>query len=295
MLAGVRCRGSPFTLEDLLFARQRPRSRLLLATADDKRINTFSAMKYSLLATLVLSLAAFTTSAQFGGPSAGPKGPSFGPTLLKAFGENTAFTAAMIMEAKEPKSGDPIVMPGKLLVLDGNSRFEMDISQVKGARMSAEMGAQLKGLGMAEMIAINRPDKKALYLIYPGLQSYAEQPLPAKEAVTDISKVKAETTELGKETIDGHPCVKNKLVVTDTDGAKHEVTVWNATDLKNFPVRIDMTEGGQPATLKFKDVKFAKSDAALFAPPAGFTRYESVQTMMMQGMMKMLGNGGGLK
>ena len=36
----------------------------------------------------------------------------------------------------------------------------------------------------------------------------------------------------------GHPCVENKVVVTDAKGATNEFTVWNATDLKNFPVKI---------------------------------------------------------
>jgi len=40
----------------------------------------------------------------------------------------------------------------------------------------------------------------------------------------------------------GRPsCVKNKVIVTDDKGDKHESTVWNATDLKNFPVKIETT------------------------------------------------------
>ena len=38
-------------------------------------------------------------------------------------------------------------------------------------------------------------------------------------------KFKLEATELGKETVAGHPCVKNKVIVTDDKGDKHESTV----------------------------------------------------------------------
>ena len=64
-----------------------------------------------------------------------------------------------------------------------------------------------------------------------------------------------ETTELGKDTVDGHPCVKNKVIVTDNEGSKHESTVWNATDLKNFPVKIETDRTGrQTMTMLFKNV-----------------------------------------
>ena len=62
---------------------------------------------------------------------------------------------------------------------------------------------------------------------------------------------KVEMTEIGKETVDGHPCVKNKVVVTDKENKKHESTVWNATDLKNFPIKIQTQEQGGNATMLF--------------------------------------------
>ena len=66
--------------------------------------------------------------------------------------------------------------------------------------------------------------------------------LPNADSAPTNGDYKVETTEIGKETLDGHPCVKNKYVVTDNEGVKHESTVWNATDLKNFPVKIQTTE-----------------------------------------------------
>ena len=79
---------------------------------------------------------------------------------------------------------------------------------------------------------------------------------------------KVETTQVGKETVDGHDCVKNQVTVTDKDGNKHVSTVWNASDLKDFPVKIVMNEGGNATTMLYKNISFAKPAASQFDPPS---------------------------
>jgi hypothetical protein len=70
--------------------------------------------------------------------------------------------------------------------------------------------------------------------------------------------------------------------------------VWQATDLKNFPIRMQMTQRDNSVIVKFKDPKLEAPPAAQFEVPAGYKKYASIQTMMQEAMMKMLG-GGGLK
>jgi hypothetical protein len=131
-------------------------------------------------------------------------------------------------------------------------------------------------------------------MIYPGLQAYVQMPPPDPDAAKPASDFKSEATELGKETVDGHACVKNKVVVTDKAGTARQSTVWNATDLKNFPVKIETSDGGTTVTMLFKDVKFDRPEAAQFEPPAGFKKYDDMMTMMQQEMMKRMGGGRGL-
>src|SRR5207302_5244975 len=100
---------------------------------------------------------------------------------------------------------------------------------------------QLKAFGMADVTMISRPDKKVAYMIYPGLQSYLENALADDEAAGPDAKYEVATTELGREDVNGNACVKNKVVVTDEKGTKHEAVVWNAPDLKNFPVKMRYT------------------------------------------------------
>jgi hypothetical protein len=233
---------------------------------------------FLLLGALCLNL---TTYAQPGPPS----GPQLGGAMDKLFGENQAFAATLELQTTDT-SGKTIIMPGKISFDAGKSRFEVNMTDVQGSQMPPDAAAQMKSMGLDQMVMLVRPDKKAAYLVYPGLQSYVLNNLSETESVATNNDNKVETTELGKETVDGHPCVKNKAVITDKDGSKQESTVWNATDLKNFPVKIQTIEQGNNVTMLFKNISVAKPAASLFEPPSGYTKYDSVQSMMMQQMMK---------
>lgn len=246
---------------------------------------------------LVLCLSIAPTYAQFGarpGMMVGPpQGPRLGGSTAKLFGDNSAFSATLEMQTKGSSASDSVTMPGKIAFAEGKSRFEMDMTQMKGGGMPPNAAAQMKTMGMDRMVMISRPDKKLSYMVYPGMQAFMETPMQDPAATEPPSDFKVETTELGKESVEGHPCVKNKTIVTDNKGNKHEAIVWNATDLKNFPIKIEQTEGSTTSTMLFKDVKLSKPETALFEPPADHKRYDNMQSMMQEVMMKRLGGGQG--
>jgi hypothetical protein len=241
---------------------------------------------HSILTTAAFCFGLIPAFAQLGGP---PGGPQFDGALTKVFGDNTAFTATLESQIT-PKSGDPITLPGKIDFDAGKARFEMNLSGAKGLKIPAAAADQMKAMGLDQITTISLPENKFVYLIYPGLQSYVENPLP--DALTGTNQnFKVATTELGKETMDGHPCIENKVVVSDDKGATNEFTVWNATDLKNFPVKIITTKQETEITMSFKDISLTKPVATSFVPPAGYTRYDNMQTMMQTEMMKKMGGG----
>lgn len=254
--------------------------------------------KLSVLVAVVLCLNLAPVHAQFGPRPGGMGGPPRGPRLsgstAKLFGDNSNYSAVLEMQTKDSSGGDAMTMPGKIAFSEGKTRFEMDMTQMKGGKMPPEAGAQMKSMGMDRIVTISRPDKKLTYMIYPGLQGYVETALQESEGADSASDYKVETTELGKEDVDGHPCVKNKTVVTNAKGDKHEAIVWNATDLKNFPVKIEQTQQGTTIIMLFKDVKLDKPESAVFDPPTDLKRYENMQTMMQEVMMKRFGGGQGL-
>jgi hypothetical protein len=225
--------------------------------------------------------------AGFGGP---PKGATLSGPLSKLFGDQPGFSATMEMQSAA-SPGETMTIPGKIAFLEGKSRFEMDLGQGRGSRMPPNAAAQMKTMGMDKMITIMRPDKKVSYVIIPGLKAYAETPLTDPEAAKSKDDFKIERTEITRETVEGHDCIKNKVLITDKENNKHEVTVWNATDLDKFPVKIEQNEGGTPSTITFKEIKLTKPDAALFEPPADFTKYNSYSDLVQKEMMKKFSNG----
>jgi hypothetical protein len=251
-----------------------------------------------LAAGLFFSVLLGAAQAQFGnlsglGAGATPD-PKFDATFAKLLGEHQAFSAEMEYAVLDAENKPTSVAPGKLSFLEGKSRFELDMSRVKGSGMAGGLAAQLKTMGMAELVMIRRPDKSLKYLVYPGLASYAEEKL-ATDTKETKDKTKAvprkEVTALGRETIEGHPCMKNKVVMIDDQEQRSEATIWNATDLREFPVRMEMVEDGKTTARIFKSIKLARPDSALFEPPADMTRYESPAAMIQGALMKAMGLG----
>lgn len=228
--------------------------------------------------------------AQPRGGGGGMGGPDFGGAMSKLFGDNQAYSASVEMQMQ--MRDQTMTMPGKIAFDSGKARFEMAMSEAKGGQMTPEMSAHMKSMGMDRVVSISLPDKKVNYMIYPDLNAYVEMPEKDSKAAKTNADYKVETSELGKETVDGHPCVKSKVTVTDDQDTKHEYTVWNATDLKKFPVKIETNEQGHQMTISFKDVKFAKPDVSQFTPPADMKKYNSPQELMQNEMMKRMGGGG---
>jgi hypothetical protein len=246
---------------------------------------------FIILVSLLTGLVLLPARAQPGAGGGAAGGPNLGGPLSKLFGSNQTFSAGMEMQVTD-RAGKSVTMPGKISFDTGKSRFEFNLADMKGGQMPPDAAAQMKSMGMDQNVTIARPDKNNVYLVLPGMQSYVEMPMPKGDRAPTNADFKVDITELGKDTVDGHPCVKNKYVVTDNEGLKHESTVWNATDLKNFPVKIQTTEKGDEVTMLFKNVSLAKPAASVFEAPSGYTKYDNIQALMQQQMMKAMGGGG---
>jgi hypothetical protein len=158
--------------------------------------------------------------------------------------------------------------------------------------MPSGTAATLKQIGMAEVVSIIRPDKGLAYVIYPDQRVLLTMPLPKEDSEGSGKAPQVSRTPLGKETIDGHPCVKNKVVVTDSTGQTVEATTWDATDLNGFPIQIETQEKATTSLVRFKQIKFAPPAAGFFEPPSGFAQYESADELKVGVMKKMLESAG---
>jgi hypothetical protein len=252
-------------------------------------------MKAFRVCTLIVAAACLTAPVVFGQRMFGGGMRDFGNgQMAKIFGENQAFTATAEVTITDKSRPTPMQMDSSYAVLKGNVRTETDMSSMKGIALPPQAIAQMKQMGMDRTISIYRGDKKMMYLIYPGLKSYCEiNPADIQPADKKNQKEpQIQSTEVGKETVDGHPCAKDKVTITTDDGKQHEIMVWKASDMKDFPIQTEMQSGGATITTHFTDIKMSAPDASLFDPPTDYKMYGSVQEMMMANMQRMMPPGG---
>ena len=246
-------------------------------------------MKAFRICTLIVAAACLTTPVVFGQRMFGGGVRDFGNgQMAKLFGMNQAFTATAEVTIADKSRPAPMQMESTYAVLKGNVRTEMDMTTMKGVNMPPQAAAQMKQMGMDRTVSIYRSDKKLMYLVYPGLKAYCEINPPEMKPTdkTEPKEPKVESVDIGKETVDGHPCVKSKVTITTDDGKQHEIIVWKASDLKDFPIQTEMQNGGATITTHFRDIKMSAPDASLFDPPADFKAYGSMQEMMMANMQR---------
>jgi hypothetical protein len=244
-------------------------------------------MKKTCILSVVYSLS-FGVLAAFAQGMPGGNMQGMDLSFVKLFGENPAFTARSEMKISDKSGKETMSMSTTVAMLGGKMHTEVDMNTMKGAMVPPAAIAQMKQMGMDHTINLARPDKKLVYIIFPGMKSYASMPIPEATLQSMSPTNKMEKAELGKETIDGHPCVKNKITTIDDKGKPREFIVWNATDLKDFPVQFQTSENNQTITSTYKGIKLAKPDEKQFDPPADFKGYTDVQEMMMSAMQQLM-------
>jgi hypothetical protein len=217
-------------------------------------------------------------------PGAGSAG-GVNAALTRLFGKVNAFSAQVEVRVTDKSQKELMDTPMDFSLLNKQIRVAVDMSQMRNKDMPAGAAAALKQIGMARVISVIRPDKKLIYIMYPDQQCFVAMPLKGDNPDSEDKEPRLQKTALGKETIDGHPCVKNKVVITDSKGQSVDAITWNATDLKDFPIQIQTTEKDNTSTLRFKQIQFEKPDPALFDPPSGYAEYKD-QTALMTAIMK---------
>jgi hypothetical protein len=257
-------------------------SRVLPARAYIPAHKVMTHMKRLLLTGI---LAAFTSSAL--AQSAPQTG--INAAMIKMFGDIKAFTAKahvrMLDKTQKEVSAMPMTMALTMALRDGRMRTDMDLTEVKMAGVPVEAVQMMKSAGMDKMVSLIQPDKKLTTLIYPNMQAYAEMPVNEEEVSGTV-----QSKDLGEEKIDGHTCKKVQLSATDSKGKTQEALVWQAKDLKNFPIQMEMKQKENTVVVKFQEPKLETPAASQFEVPAGYSKYPTFQAMLQAAMLKMLNN-----
>ena len=83
-------------------------------------------------------------------------------------------------------------------------------------------------------------------------------------------------TKVGTETVAGHLCTVENVVVKRHDGSTIESKVWEAQDLGGIPVRIESHVGEITLSATYRDIVVGAQDSNLFTAPQKCTPFEKM-------------------
>jgi hypothetical protein len=163
----------------------------------------------------------------------------------------------------------------------------------------ARMGSKnrVDNAGMPGVVTISLGDAKKTIMMNTTTKVYSEQIIQEKEQMPTMydSDIVFDKKKVGNETIDGHPCIKYDSVYyrKSKPEEKHKAIIWEAQDLKDFPIQMEVTVPANPKypgsggkmVVKYKDVKLGAATASMFEVPSGYKKVNSPQEVMGFGSM----------
>lgn len=82
------------------------------------------------------------------------------------------------------------------------------------------------------------------------------------------------------DAMDGHPCRREQVSVSASDGSTVVFRVWRATDLNNLPIRIDSMSAPGSYSVTLSKVRLEQLSADVFQLADGYTRYSNPDMML---------------
>ena len=125
-------------------------------------------------------------------------------------------------------------------------------------------------------IIITRLDKEVVWMLITSEEMYAEMSLENEkknQLVQDPDNI-IKKERIGKDTVDGHPAIKEKITFRQGNGKKASIYSWTATDL-GWPIKVEALDGSWSYT--YKDIKKGTQDPELFEVPRGYQRVSGLQ------------------
>jgi hypothetical protein len=150
-----------------------------------------------------------------------------------------------------------------------------EVAHVRGRQIAYKIyhsGSNFRVDLSPELAMLYMPARDTVYrLMFKGTQCIETKgvhPQPISSPLQLLSDGKAKRTLVGTEVVDGHNCKVESVSVTGADGTMHWFKVWEASDLKGIPIRVDLKSGPGVVTTTYKDIKPQAPAPALFTPPA---------------------------
>jgi hypothetical protein len=210
----------------------------------------------------------FSTGLNLGLAQARP--PSFLTGPMGVLLTNGTGFSAQLTRRPEPGSDQAAALSGQLLARGNELIFAPDRSRTVPKRFR-----------VGGIIFIWDVVQHSGLVLSETLQGYA--PMSLEVHATNIV---AAPSQSAPERIEGHPCREALATVASSDGSLASFRVWRAADLNGVALRLSVVTNSAASTLTLSTIQLQAPPAKLFQPPDGFTKYESVEAMMSELVMR---------
>lgn len=235
-------------------------------------------------------------SALPGGSDIKKRAPFLAAAFSEFFSDSREFTARAELSLPNRNPGDSI--PIGLAMSEGRMRWQLNMAQVRSAHFPSEGVALFKQMKMDSMILYLQPNAN-LMAAFPRMKAWVETPMPKATTIQEEAQAKIggmRKTPVGKETVDGHPCIKYRLTVPEDNDPNQVAVTWEAADLNDLPIRMMVKTDGQVYGVQLRNIRPGKPDQRLFQPPPGYTKRDSFTSLIQEGLLQNMANsefGGG--
>jgi hypothetical protein len=176
------------------------------------------------------------------------------------------------VSASFDSDGQPRNKSGDLLGREGRLIFQPTLL-IKGKRARTEGG----------LYFLADQNRHTGYILSEALQGYAPIQLSPGIALPDIESMPKDGPP---EDVNGHPTHRRAMDVSLDAGQIGHLTLWQADDLRHFPVRIQWIAPSNSVTVNFSEVRVEYPQQELFRPPDGFTTYPTPVALMNELMTR---------
>jgi hypothetical protein len=238
-------------------------------------------MKYLHQTFIYLFLFCASTAAAQDLSFVGAKAPWLTGFFAKMDPDTSEFSAVGTWEILNNNGQSQFTLPMDLSVSAGSLRWEIDTTKIQP--LPQEIRTAAKMLHTDTVAFLIKSGQKKVYMIYPGIQAYVALPIPDSafaEFNSQSDLIKLEKTELGTESVLGHPCVKTKVVLLEPNHPAQNGLLWCATDLQGFAVQMELHAEQNVMRFTFSKVQIEKPAAKLFEIPKTYVAFTNAADLV---------------
>jgi hypothetical protein len=218
--------------------------------------------------------------------------PWIAAALSEFISDSRSFIARAELQMPAEPGQKPLILPFGVAMDQGQMRWDLRLADISQDLVPAEVLTPLRQAGWERVQMLYHP-QSATRLVVPAEKAYVEFAQstngPSKlENDSALKLGKMQKKLLGTEIFDGHPCKKYRL--TAKEGTQvEEALLWEATDLQNLPVKLQVRSEGQLYSFQFRQIRMGKVDAKIFGIPADYRKASSAQGLLTGALLKSLG------